>query len=155
MVSAGSTPTALGSARDAVTEERPGTYVFGDRQQVALGSIAADALAAVVVARVVSVDPEARRFVVDAGAKTLTKDVPAYLVGHGAIPELDAVVVRVSDYHGVVEAPEGAPLPDIGRVVAIVPNHICPVVDLFERFLVVQDGEIVDQWRVDARGRSG
>ena len=34
------------SARGAVTEERPGTYVFGDRQQVALGSIAPDAVAA-------------------------------------------------------------------------------------------------------------
>jgi D-serine deaminase-like pyridoxal phosphate-dependent protein len=154
VISAGSTPTAVGSARGAVTEERPGTYVFGDRQQVALGSIAPDAVATVVVARVVSVDENDRRFVVDAGAKTLTKDVPAYLAGHGSIPELDAVISRVSDYHGVVEAPVGAPLPEVGRVVAVVPNHICPVVDLFDRFVVIQGGTIVDEWRVDARGRS-
>jgi D-serine deaminase-like pyridoxal phosphate-dependent protein len=155
VVSAGSTPTALDSARDGVTEERPGTYVFGDRQQVALGSIGADAVAAAVVARVVSVNEAGRRFVIDAGAKTLTKDVPAYLSGNGAIPELDAVVARVSDYHGVVEVPDRRPLPDIGRVVVVVPNHICPVVDLFEAFHVLRDGEIVDRWRVDARGRSG
>ena len=155
VVSAGSTPTALDSARDGVTEERPGTYVFGDRQQVELGSIASDAVAATVVARVVSVNEAGRRFVIDAGAKTLTKDVPAYLTGHGAIPDLDAVVARVSDYHGVVEVPDGTPLPDIGRVVVVVPNHICPVVDLFEGFHVVRDGDIVDRWRVDARGRSG
>jgi D-serine deaminase-like pyridoxal phosphate-dependent protein len=155
VVSAGSTPTALDSARDGVTEERPGTYVFGDRQQVALGSIAPDAVAAAVVARVVSVNEAGRRFVIDAGAKTLTKDVPAYLTGHGAIPELDAVVARVSDYHGVVEVAEGAPMPDIGRVVVVVPNHICPVVDLFEAFDVLRDGEVVDRWPVDARGRSG
>ena len=31
VVSAGSTPTAVGSARGGVTEERPGTYVYGDR----------------------------------------------------------------------------------------------------------------------------
>jgi D-serine deaminase-like pyridoxal phosphate-dependent protein len=138
-----------------VTEERPGTYVFGDRQQVALGSIAADAVAAVVVARVVSVNEAGRRFVIDAGAKTLTKDVPAYLDGHGAIPELDAVVARVSDYHGVVEVPDGAQMPEIGRVVVVVPNHVCPVVDLFEAFHVVRGGGLVDRWRVDARGRSG
>jgi D-serine deaminase-like pyridoxal phosphate-dependent protein len=155
VISAGSTPTAVGSARGAVTEERPGTYVFGDRQQVALGSVAPDALAAVVVARVVSASLADRRFVVDAGAKTLTKDVPAYLAGHGAIPELDAVVTRVSDYHGVVEMAAGAPFPSIGQVVSIVPNHICPVVDLFDRFLVARRGELVDQWPVDARGRSG
>jgi D-serine deaminase-like pyridoxal phosphate-dependent protein len=156
VISAGSTPTALGSARDAVTEERPGTYVFGDRQQVALGSIDADAVAAMIVARVVSVNGAGRRFVIDAGAKTLTKDVPAYLAGHGSIPELGGLVVaRVSDYHGVAEVPDGAALPEIGRVVAVVPNHICPVVDLFASMGVVRDGQLVDAWRVDARGRSG
>ena len=155
VVSAGSTPTAFESARGAVTEERPGTYVFGDRQQVALGSIAPDAPAAVIAARVVSVNTAARRFVIDAGAKTLTKDVPAYLAGHASIPELGAVVDRVSDYHGVVEVKDGGSLPEIGQVVLAVPNHICPVVDLFATFLVARDGAIVDTWRVDARGRSG
>jgi D-serine deaminase-like pyridoxal phosphate-dependent protein len=155
VISAGSTPTAFDSARGAVTEERPGTYVFGDRQQVALGSIEPDAPAAVIAARVVSVNPDARRFVIDAGAKTLTKDVPAYLPGHASIPELGAVVDRVSDYHGVVEVRDGGPLPEIGEVVLAVPNHICPVVDLFASFLIVRDGAIVDTWRVDARGRSG
>jgi D-serine deaminase-like pyridoxal phosphate-dependent protein len=154
-VSAGSTPTAFDSARGAVTEERPGTYVFGDRQQVALGSIAPDAPAAVIAARVVSVNTAARRFVIDAGAKTLTKDVPAYLAGHASIPELGAVVDRVSDYHGVVEVKDGGSLPEIGQVVVAVPNHICPVVDLFATFLVARHGAIVDTWRVDARGRSG
>ncbi|MFL5684896.1 MAG: alanine racemase, partial [Chloroflexota bacterium] len=155
VVSAGSTPTAFDSARGAVSEERPGTYVFGDRQQVALGSIEPDAPAAVVAARVVSVNTSASRFVIDAGAKTLTKDVPAYLRGHASIPELGAVVDRVSDYHGVVEAGDGSHLPEIGQVVLAVPNHICPVVDLFATFLVARDGAIVDTWRVDARGRSG
>ena len=155
VVSAGSTPTAFDSARGAVTEERPGTYVFGDRQQVALGSIAPDAPAAVIAARVVSLNTAARRFVIDAGAKTLTKDVPAYLAGHASIPELGVVVDRVSDYHGVVEVKDGGSLPEIGQVVVAVPNHICPVVDLFATFLVARDGAIVDTWRVDARGRSG
>ena len=155
VVSAGSTPTAFDSARGAVTEERPGTYVFGDRQQVALGSIAPDAPAAVIAARVVSVNTAARRFVIDAGAKTLTKDVPAYLAGHASIPELGVVVDRVSDYHGVVEVKDGGSLPEIGQVIVAVPNHICPVVDLFATFLVARDGAIIDTWRVDARGRSG
>jgi D-serine deaminase-like pyridoxal phosphate-dependent protein len=156
VVSAGSTPTAISSARGAVTEERPGTYAFGDRQQVALGAIERDSVAAVVAARVTSVNASARRFVVDAGAKMLTKDVATYIPGYGEIPELDgAVVARVADYHGIVDVAPGVPLPEVGRVVQIVPNHICPVVNNVDTFLVVRGGEIVDTWRVDARGRNG
>jgi D-serine deaminase-like pyridoxal phosphate-dependent protein len=156
VVSAGSTPTAVGSARGVVTEERPGTYVFGDRQQATLGSIAADAIAAVVAARVVSVNERERRFVVDAGAKILGKDVAAYMPGHGEIPDLGgAVIARVADYHGIVDVAEGAAMPDIGRVVSVVPNHVCPVVNYVDAFLVARDGELVGSWPVDARGRNG
>lgn len=156
VVSAGSTPTAVGSARGVVTEERPGTYVFGDRQQVALGSISADAVAAFVATRVVSVNDAERRFVVDAGAKMLGKDVAAYMPGHGEIPDLGgAVVTRVADYHGIVDVADGAEMPEIGQVVAVVPNHICPVVNYVDAFLVAEGGELVGTWPVDARGRNG
>lgn len=156
VVSAGSTPTAVGSARGVVTEERPGTYVFGDRQQVALGSISADAVAAFVATRVVSVNDAERRFVVDAGAKILGKDVAAYMPGHGEIPDLGgAVVTRVADYHGIVDVADGAEMPEIGQVVAVVPNHICPVVNYVDAFLVAEGGELVGTWPVDARGRNG
>lgn len=156
VVSAGSTPTALGSARGVVTEERPGTYVYGDRLQVALGSIEADAVAAVVASTVVSVDAAARRVVVDAGAKILGKDVASYVEGHGEIPSLGgAAIARVYDYHGVVELGDDVPLPEVGQVVTVVPNHICPVVNLVDDVLVVRDGAVVDRWPVDARGRNG
>lgn len=156
VVSAGSTPTAIESARGAVTEERPGTYVFGDRQQAALGSIGRGAIAAAVAATVVSVDRGARRFVVDAGAKILAKDTAPYVAGHGEIPELGgALIDRVYDYHGVAEAAGDGPLPEVGRVVMIVPNHVCPVVNLVEELVVVRGGRVVDRWAVDARGRNG
>jgi D-serine deaminase-like pyridoxal phosphate-dependent protein len=156
VVSAGSTPSAIDSARGVVTEERPGAYVYGDRQQVALGAIDRDAPAAFVAARVTSVNEAARRFVIDAGAKMLGKDLADYMTGYSEIPELDgAVVARVADYHGIVDLPPGSPLPDVGRVVLAVPNHICPVVNHVDSFLVVRDGEIVDTWPVDARGRNG
>jgi D-serine deaminase-like pyridoxal phosphate-dependent protein len=155
VVSAGSTPTALASARGAVNEERPGTYVFGDRQQAALGSIGPDGIAAAIVASVVSVNRRARRFVVDAGAKVLSKDVAPYLDGHGEIPALGGLpVARLADHHGTVDAPDGAALPEVGQVVAVLPNHICPVVNLVDAFLVVRDGRLVDTWTVDARGRN-
>jgi D-serine deaminase-like pyridoxal phosphate-dependent protein len=94
--------------------------------------------------------------VIDAGAKTLTKDVAPYLVGHGSIPAYpDAIIERVSDYHGVISAPNGGELPQAGQVLAVIPNHVCPVIDLRDAFVATRSGEIVGRWPVDARGRSG
>jgi len=156
IVSAGSTPTAVASARGAVTEERPGTYVLGDRQQAALGAIDPDAVAAVVVATVVSVDATSGRYVVDAGAKILGKDVAPYVDGYGEIPELGgAAIARVYDYHGVVDVPRGAARPTVGQLVSVVPNHICPVVNLVDELVIIRAGRVVDRWPVDARGRNG
>lgn len=155
VISAGSTPTQYSAAQSPVTEMRPGTYLLGDRQQWALGAQPSDGLAAVVAATVVSTAVDGQ-VVVDAGAKALTKDVAPYLEGHGAIPAYpDAVIERVSDYHGVVRVQPGSPRPALGEVLAIVPNHICPVVDLRDTFIAARDGVVVGSWRVAARGRSG
>lgn len=152
-LSAGSTPTALLSSRGAVTEERPGTYVFGDRQQAHYGSDPRE-VAMVVAATVVSTAaPD--QFVIDAGAKALGKDRPPWMQGHGAVPACpDAVITRLYDHHGVCEVPEGAARPRVGEVVAVVPNHACPVLNLATSFTVVSGGQSIGQWAVDARARN-
>jgi D-serine deaminase-like pyridoxal phosphate-dependent protein len=153
-ISAGSTPTMLSAAAGAVTEMRAGTYAYGDRQQWALGAIPADGCAVAVAATVVSV--QADRVVLDAGAKALTKDRAEWLAGFGAIVGFpDLVIERLNDYHGVVAAPAGLERPALGDVVAVIPNHVCPVVDLVDAVVAVRaDGSTAD-WPVDARGRSG
>jgi D-serine deaminase-like pyridoxal phosphate-dependent protein len=152
-ISAGSTPTMLTAAAGAVNEMRAGTYVYGDRQQWALGTIPADGCAVAVASTVVSVFDD--RLVLDAGAKALTKDVASWLSGYGAIVGYpDLVIERVNDYHGIVTVPPGAARPDLGQVVAVVPNHICPVIDLVDSVVVVGPNG-VGEWPVDARGRSG
>ena len=153
-ISAGTTPTRLLTG-EPVNEVRAGTYVFGDRQQASVGAIGEDDVAIAVAATVVSV--KSGRFVVDAGAKSLTKDRAAHLVGHGQLPAYpNAIVDRLSDYHGVVVLPdsEPGPGPKVGDVVAIVPNHVCPVVDLFDFFTIVNRDGSTERWPVDARGRS-
>ena len=151
-ISSGSSPTRL-LAGSLVNEVRAGTVVFGDRLQASLGSIGDEDVALVVAATVVS--SRQGQFVVDAGAKSLTKDRPSHLAGHGFLPAYpDAVIDRLSDYHGVVVVPDGTPSPAIGEVVAIVPNHVCPVVDLFNEFSVVNADGSIERWPVDARGRS-
>jgi len=155
VLSAGSSPTAAAAAVAPVSELRPGTYLVGDRQQAALGASPADGVAIAVAATVVSTAVPGQ-VVIDAGAKSLTKDMPAYLAGHGFLPAYPAgVLERVSDYHGVVVFPAGAPRPVPGEVVAVIPNHACPVIDLFDSFTAVRGGRLVGRWPVDARGRSG
>ena len=155
VVSAGSTPTMVGAAVGQVTEIRAGTYLLGDRTQLALEAIPADGVALHVAATVVSATVPGQ-VVIDAGAKTLTKDRAPYLVGHGLLPAYpDAVVERLYDYHGVVVTPAGSPAPRLGEIVAVIPNHVCPVVDLFDSFVAVRGVAVVGRWPVDARGRSG
>lgn len=154
VLSAGSTPTAIGAAIAPVSEIRAGTYILGDRQQATLGAVPWDGLAAVVATTVVSEAVDGQ-VVIDAGAKSLTKDVAPYLAGHGLLPAYpDAVIERVSDYHGVVRLAPGSPRPRLGEVVAVIPNHVCPVVDLFDTFVATRAGEAVRRRPVEARGRS-
>jgi len=138
-----------------ITEVRPGTYVFNDLSQLRQGSATPDDLAAFVVATVVG-RPEATRAVIDAGSKALTSD---RLLTADPEPTFGAVagypgarLTRLSEEHGVLEF--SAP-PDlrIGDRVAIVPNHICPVVNLADSVSVVADGMLAERWVVAARGR--
>ena len=65
MLSGGSTLTASAGVAAPLTEVRPGTYVFGDRQQMHLSGVDVDDVALVVAARVVSV-PRPGEAVLDA-----------------------------------------------------------------------------------------
>ena len=105
-----------------------------------------DEVAAGVVSTVIHVSGD--RFVLDAGAKSLSKDRAEWLESYGHIVGTDAVIDRLNDNHGMVEG-EG-PV-EVGDRVTIVPNHICPVVDLFDEVVLV--GDEVRQLNVDLRGK--
>jgi D-serine deaminase-like pyridoxal phosphate-dependent protein len=156
VVSLGSTPTARFAAREpGVTEIRPGTYVFQDRTQVAHKAATESDLAAFVLATVVS-RPAPDRAVVDAGTKVLSSDrlnAPGAPVDFGAVYETGWPLVRASEEHGVVAIPTDAPI-NIGDQVRIVPNHVCPVINLFDEAIIVSQDREIDRWRVAARGLS-
>ncbi len=152
VISAGSTPTAVASSADPITEERPGTYVFGDRQQANLGGSDPSSLALAVAATVVSTAVDGR-CVLDSGAKTLAKDKPGWLAGHGVVPQLPgAVIGSVYDHHAVLDLPRDLRPPQVGDVVAVVPNHACPVVNLSDELVLARGGEVVERLPVLARG---
>jgi D-serine deaminase-like pyridoxal phosphate-dependent protein len=152
VLSAGSTPTALHSARGPVTDERPGTYVFQDSQQVTLGVASLGDVAMVVAATVVASHTDGR-FVLDTGSKAIAADRPVWARGHGRVPAYPDAELRSLSEHHCVGWTTG-PRPKVGEVVAVVPNHACVVVNLVDTLTVVRNGVIVDEWAVASRGRN-
>jgi D-serine deaminase-like pyridoxal phosphate-dependent protein len=149
VLSGGSSPTAAAGLGAPLTEVRPGTYVFGDRQQLHLSRLAEDDIALVVAARVVSV-PRPGEAVLDAGSKALSSDRPSWLPGHGLILEApEATVAILSEEHAVVRGLTTRLC--VGDLVRIVPNHVCTAVNLTSELVVVSDGRVVDRWPVAAR----
>lgn len=148
VLSGGSTPTALDGMSAPLTESRPGTYVFGDRQQLHLTNITEQQVALVVAARVVST-PRPGEAVLDAGSKALSSDRPDWLEGYGLLPEApEAVVAAVTEEHAVVRGVRGL---RIGDLVGVVPNHVCTAVNLGTELVVTENGAVVDRWPVYSR----
>jgi D-serine deaminase-like pyridoxal phosphate-dependent protein len=153
-VSAGGTPAMWrsGELRPTVTEYRVGTYVFHDRSSVAAGAASLHDVAMTVRATVVS-RPSPIRAIIDAGSKALAFD-PGPDDARGLVLEApQSRLVNLNEEHGYVELAPGDSL-ELGQQVHVLPNHTCVVSNLFDEFLVESKGEIVDRWRVDARGRS-
>lgn len=154
--SGGSTPSAQfavgnagGSTGGGLTELRPGVYVFGDAQQVELGTCELEDVALTVVATVVS--HAGGRVLLDAGSKVLGADRAAWASGYGRLMEApEARIVALSEHHATVDWPGGR-LPQLGSRVLVVPNHVCNTVNLADAYVVGEGPQI---WPVDARGRN-
>jgi hypothetical protein len=94
--------------------------------------------------------------VIDAGTKTLTSDRNAAQpdFGHGYLVEYpEARIVRCSEEHGEVSIANCARAPNIGERVTVIPNHICPCINLQDRVFVRDDAGALEPWSIDARGK--
>jgi D-serine deaminase-like pyridoxal phosphate-dependent protein len=153
-VSVGSTPSSMYTPSvGGITEMRPGTYVFRDTTGFLYGLYGPDRCAARVLATVVS-HPAKDRMIVDAGSKTLALDKSHGHPGHGyIIGHPGSIIDRLSEEHGVVVIPEDDPGFTIGQRVEIIPNHICPSVNLLDELNIVRDGQVIDVWPIAARGK--
>lgn len=133
------------------TEIRPGIYVFNDMGIVYSGSVEIEQCAAHVWATVVS-QPADDRIVLDAGSKMLSTDGPlqgsfGYVVGFPGW-----TVARLSEEHAVVDIAPGAPRPDIGDRVSIIPNHVCTVMNLQNSVVGIQNGQVTAVLPIMSRG---
>ena len=139
---------------DGVTEVQIGSYCFMDVMYRAIGDRAGPVFdefePALFVLTTVLSRPVAGQVTVDAGYKASATDhQPAEPWALG-----DVSYRFAGDEHGILTltAPE-RPIA-IGDRLLLLPGHCDPTVNLYDRYWVVRDDRLTDQWPVAARGRS-
>jgi D-serine deaminase-like pyridoxal phosphate-dependent protein len=156
VVSGGSTPSMFASHRmPTLTEIRPGTYVYFDRNCIIGKWCEPQDIAARVICTVVS-DAVPGKVVLDAGNKTLTSDRVFNDLngGFGLILEYpQAKITRLSEEHGEVDLSQSDRRPKLGERVSVVPNHICPCVNLQESAYVKRSDGTLERLDIEAKGK--
>jgi D-serine deaminase-like pyridoxal phosphate-dependent protein len=140
-----------------LTDIQVGSYAVMDAQYLAVGSRATPGSFGTfrpslrVLTTVLSANARGH-VTVDAGLKTLYRDMPPPLV----LSPGDGVYTYdwYGDEYGRVAVPEGAPALRVGEVLEVVPSHCDPTINLFDKIHVVEGGAVVDVWSIDLRGRS-
>jgi D-serine deaminase-like pyridoxal phosphate-dependent protein len=153
VLSSGGTPNLLSLGSIAgQTEHRAGTSIFNDRMMIAAGYAGLADCALSIYTTVVSRGaPE--RGILDAGSKVFTTETGWGLQGFGHILEHpEAEVARFSEEHGILDLSRCNHRPEVGAVVRVIPNHVCPVVNVVGDLVAVRGGEITGTLDVSARG---
>ena len=158
VVSIGSTPSMLVNTPvlPGITEIRPGTYVFLDASQAnIIGSYERNA--ATVLTTIIS-KPTDERVVTDVGAKGLTMQRRTVGItateGLGAVKNYGGVFIsKVYDEHALIYNKEFREKISIGDKIEIIPNHICPVVNLYDKAYLISGNEVVEELIVECRGK--
>ena len=153
-VSVGSTPGAASAPSvRGITEARPGTYVFGDENQVAIGTIDSQSCALTLIARTISVQP-AGAVIVDAGIKALSSDGSLHHDGRiGTVVDevgtaTGAVVSTGYEEHGKIRGPFDL---RVGDLVRIRPNHACGAVNMHSKVYAVDRDIVTAIWPTTGR----
>lgn len=155
IVSGGSTPLLFESHRiEGLTEIRPGTSIFNDRNCVGQGVATWEDCAARLLVTVVSSNGD--RMMIDGGSKTFSSDGLAGSTEgtYGRIMECpEARLHKLNEEHGFVELKEAGRRYRPGARLSVVPNHICVAMNLQERVYGARAGHIEAVWVVAGRGK--
>jgi D-serine deaminase-like pyridoxal phosphate-dependent protein len=157
IVSGGSTPAAdFSQVIPGLTEIRPGTYIFNDMNTYYQGVCGLEDCAARVITTVVSTAIPGQA-VIDAGSKTLSQDAlgSGPMTGFGRIVEApEASLFKLNEEHGYLRTSPSQNL-KIGDVLSVIPNHVCSCVNLHDEIFLARGEQVIDSWKVAARGKTG
>ena len=127
----------------------PGTFVFWDWGYKHIVPDEPFEYAALVITRIISVIDE-HTICTDLGHKSVAAENPLPRVHFLNAP--DAEPIGQSEEHLVVKF-TGKINWKVGDVLYGVPVHICPTVALYDTAVIVEDNEVIDNWKVIARSR--
>lgn len=155
-ISGGSTPSAYESHLfHGVNEVRPGTYIFNDRNAVAVDAASLDDCALSVIVTVVSKSVPGRA-VIDGGTKTFSSDrhQGGDEQGFGLVKEdASAVLERLSEEHGHLHIEGSERRYRVGDRLTVIPNHVCSTVNMHDEIYGVRGERVETVWRVAGRGK--
>lgn len=157
-VSIGSTPSLLYhfDLLPGITEFRPGTYPLMDASMANVLGDLGDC-AATVLATVMS-KPTDERVILDVGAKGITAQTRTVGItkceGHGTILEYpETHIFDVYDEHAIIYDRAFHDAVKIGDKVRIIPVHICPAANLYDKAYLTSGDEVVGEYEVACRGK--
>lgn len=140
------------AAKPGVTAVRPGTYVFGDLSLAEITRVMEwDEVAVTVLATVVD-RPEPGLALIDAGSKVFSSDRTSTGIMAKAWDRRDINVVKCNEEHGYVTGSQVDEL-KVGERLRFLPAHVCTTINLANEVTVISNEDIIDTWRVDARGQ--
>jgi D-serine deaminase-like pyridoxal phosphate-dependent protein len=159
-VSVGSTPTmSVTQDLEGVTEARPGNYVFYDAFQASIGSCSLSDCAFSVLVTVVGQYPDRNKLVVDGGSLAFSLDpgprhadpecgYGSFITTDGRRPMPELRLVSMSQEHGQIygRGPIDFERYPVGSQLRIVPNHSCLAAAMFDRYHVVREDHVLDEW---------
>ena len=156
IVSGGSTPLLFQSHRiPGMTEIRPGTYIFNDKNTWSMGACGPEDCAATIITTVVST-ARPGQIIIDGGSKTFSSDRLAnsseVSFGH-FLDAPQAVLGKMNEEHGFVDVRNVQRDFSVGDRLRVIPNHICVAVNLHEQIYGVRGDEVESVWPVAARGK--
>lgn len=136
------------SGVDFVHRVSPGTIVYNDRSSLkelpGLGFVPAALVLTTVVSR-----PLAKRITCDAGHKAVSADAGVPTCEAVGWPGL--VGLKPSEEHLPLDV--SGDVPARGEMLYLLPTHVCPTVNNFDRAMIVREGKVESIEPVTARGR--
>lgn len=145
---AGGTPTFTVHALEKEEICSPGTCLLWDYGYDALLKEQGFDFAAVLMTRIIS-KPAQGIITTDLGHKTVAAENP---IGKRIffLDLKDYEIKSQSEEHLVIEVKDSNSF-SVGDVLYGVPYHICPTVALYDEAYIIEDGKLVDEWKIEAR----
>ena len=144
IVSASGTGTFLfASEIPEITEIQAGSYIFLDSHSISLNELFSVSLT--ILSTVIS-KPKPNKVIIDAGRKSISDSKNLPTVKNNS----NLKITSINAEHAHVEFPVSTQI-NIGDKIELIPFYHDPTVNLYSKYTVIRNDQVVDEWVIDAR----